>query len=219
MSPAEKSRSLEVGREAAAFGPRLRRLRQAAGLTLKELAERANLAISTISKIENDRMSPTYDVLLRLAGGLAIDLTSLLEGPAPAAAKAGGRLDVTRARDRRKLATGTYVYEPFATGLTRKGMDPTFVRVTARSIDDFPDLIRHPGEELVYVVSGTVELHAEFYAPIRLEAGDSVYYDATMGHAYISVGPEDATILNIVCGAGGVPPVELSGELDDADGR
>lgn len=211
MSPAEKSLFLEDGREAAAFGLRLRRLRQVAGLTLKELAERANLATSTISKIENDRMSPTYDVLLRLAGGLSIDLSSLLEGPSPTTVQASGRLDVTRASDRRKHPTGTYVYEPFATGLTRKGMDPTVVRVTARSIDEFPDLIRHPGEELVFVISGVVELHAEFYAPIRLAVGDSVYFDATMGHAYISVGAEDATILNICCGTGGKPPVELPG--------
>lgn len=211
MSSAETRSPAEDVSEAAVFGQRLRHLRQAAGLTLKELGERAGLAISTISKIENDRMSPTYDVLLRLAGGLAIDLSSLLEGPAPTTVQASGRLDVTRASERRKHPTGTYIYEPFATGLTRKGMDPTLVRVTARSIAEFPDLIRHPGEELVFVISGTVELHAEFYAPIRLEAGDSVYYDATMGHAYISVGPEDATILNICCGTGGVPPVELPG--------
>ena len=72
-----------VTESAAAFGPRLRRLRQGAGLTLKQLAERASLASSTISKIENDRMSPTYDVLLRLAGGLGIDLSSLLAGASP----------------------------------------------------------------------------------------------------------------------------------------
>jgi transcriptional regulator with XRE-family HTH domain len=211
MEPAGRTRTADERREAPAFGPRLRRLRQAAGLTLKDLAGRAGLAISTISKIENDRMSPTYDVLLRLAGGLSIDLSSLLEGPAPAPPQPLGRLDVTRASERRKHPTGTYVYEPVATGLMGKGMDPTFVRVTARSIDAFPALIRHPGEELVFVLSGTVELHAEFYAPIRLEAGDSVYYDASMGHAYVSVGPEDATLLNICSGTGGVPPVELPG--------
>ncbi len=215
MTTARNAQTDEDAREAAAFGPRLRRLRQGASLTLKQLADQAGLAVSTISKIENDRMSPTYDVLLRLAGGLGIDLSSLLEGPRPvAAAQPGGRLDVTRAATRRKHPTGVYVYEPFATGLTKKGMDPTFVTVKARSIDEFPDLIRHPGEELVYVISGIVELHAEFYAPIRLEAGDSVYYDASMGHAYVSVGPEDATILNICSGTGGVPPVPLPGALE-----
>lgn len=196
-----------VTESAAAFGPRLRRLRQGAGLTLKQLAERASLASSTISKIENDRMSPTYDVLLRLAGGLGIDLSSLLAGVSPEEVHKAplGRRDITRASERRHLPTGTYVYEPLATGLTRKAMDPTFVTVTARSIDEFDDLIRHPGEELVYVVSGTIEMHAEFYAPVRLEAGDSVYFDANMGHAYISVGPQDALILNICAATDGRP--------------
>ncbi|MEC9343737.1 MAG: XRE family transcriptional regulator [Pseudomonadota bacterium] len=189
------------------FGPRLRRLRQGAGLTLKQLAARANLASSTISKIENDRMSPTYDVLLRLAGGLRTDLSSLLADSPPEEVRKAplGRRDITRAAERRQLPTGTYVYEPLATGLKHKAMDPTFVKVTARSIEEFGDLIRHPGEELVYVVSGAVEMHAEFYAPVRLEAGDSVYFDANMGHAYVSVSPQDALILNICAATDGRP--------------
>jgi transcriptional regulator with XRE-family HTH domain len=203
--------STDEDREAPAFGPRLRHLRKAAGLTLKNLAARSDLAISTISKIENDRMSPTYDVLLRLARGLRIDLTSLMGPREPAGAIASGRLDVTRAAARKKHPTGVYTYEPFATGMTRKAMDPTLVTVTARSIAEFPELIRHPGEEFVYVILGAVELHAEFYAPIRLETGDSVYYDASMGHAYVSVGPEDAVILNICSGTDGLP-LKLAGD-------
>lgn len=187
-----------------AFGPRLKRMRQGANLTLKELAARAGLAVSTISKIENDRMSPTYDVLLKLAGGLDIDLARLLAPQVPSAVTPPlGRLNVTRVADRSRHPAGPYVYEPLSMGLTGKGMDPTVVRVTARSLEEFPSLISHPGEELVYVLSGTVELHAEFYAPVRLEAGDCVYYDASMGHAYISIGDEDATILNICAGGGG----------------
>jgi transcriptional regulator with XRE-family HTH domain len=193
--------------QASAFGARLRRLRLETGLTLKQLAERCGLAVSTISKIENERMSPTYDVLLKLASGLGIDLSSLLEdSAAPSEVKVPlGRRDITRAKDRARLPTGTYVYEPLATGLTRKAMDPTFVTITARSVDQFPGLIRHPGEELVYVVTGTVEMHSEFYAPIRLDAGDSVYFDANMGHAYVSVGTQDATILNICAATDGKP--------------
>lgn len=208
---AQAARAMEgTGDHAVAFGPRLRRMRQVAGLTLKELATRAGIAVSTVSKIENDRMSPTYDVLLKLAAGLGVDLASLLTSPSPATTPAPlGRLDVTRAAVRASYPTGAYVYEPLSMGLTGKAMDPTFVRVTARSIDEFPELIRHPGEELVYVLSGAVELHAEFYAPIRLEAGDAVYYDARMGHAYISVGPEDATLLNICAGGGDGSLVDL----------
>jgi len=189
--------------EAFAFGPHLRALRRAADMTLKEVAERAGLAVSTISKIENDRMSPTYDVLLKLSKGLDVDLVTLMAGPARAPVDApAGRIDVTRASERRAYPTGTYVYEPFAMRLTNRLMDPTFVRVTARSIEEFPDLVRHPGEECVFVISGAVEMHLEFYAPIRLEAGDSVYFDGRMGHAYISVSEDDAHILNICAGVG-----------------
>lgn len=189
------------------FGPRLRRLRQSAGLTLKQLADQSRIASSTISKIENDRMSPTYDVLLKLAGGLGTDLSSLLADGAPEEVRKMplGRRDITRAQDRKQLPTGTYVYEPLATGLTQKAMDPTFVTVTARSIEEFGELISHPGEELVYVISGAIEMHAEFYAPVRLNAGDSIYFDAKMGHAYLSVGPQDALILNICAATDGRP--------------
>lgn len=191
------------GEEAIAFGPHLRSLRRAAAMTLKQVAERAGLAVSTISKIENDRMSPTYDVLLKLSRGLGVDLVTLMAGPAGSIPEAPvGRLDITRAAERRAYPTGTYVYEPFAMRLTNRRMDPTLARITARSLDEFPSLIRHPGEEFVYVISGTVELNLEFYAPIRLEAGDSVYFDGRMGHAYISVGPEDAQVLNICAGMG-----------------
>ncbi|MEO3386335.1 XRE family transcriptional regulator [Mesorhizobium sp. CAU 1741] len=187
--------------EGVVFGPHLRTLRQAASMTLKQVADRAGLAVSTISKIENDRMSPTYDVLLKLARGLEVDLVTLMAGPARAASEGpAGRMDVTRASERRAYPTGTYVYEPFAMRLTNRLMDPTFVRVTARSIDEFPDLVRHPGEECVYILSGSVELHLEFYAPIRLEAGDSVYFDGRMGHAYISLSAVDAELLNICAG-------------------
>lgn len=181
------------------FGQRLKQLRRSAGLTLQQVADRAGLAVSTISKIENARTSPTYDVLLRLARGLQTDLSTLIEGAAPRKLEtAKGRMCVTRAGEGNKLDVGPYVYEPMATGLLHKKIDPTVVTVKARSIDDFDATVSHPGEELVYVVSGEVELHSDLYAPVRLKAGDSVYYDAQMGHAYISVSKEDAVILNIV---------------------
>ena len=197
--------------DSIAFGPHLRALRRAGGMTLKQVAERAGLAVSTISKIENDRMSPTYDVLLKLARGLNVDLMTLMGEPARAAAEApAGRIDVTRAAERRAYPTGTYVYEPFAMRLTDKLMDPTLARITARSIAEFPGLVRHPGEEFVYVISGAVELNLEFYAPIRLDAGDSVYFDGRMGHAYVSVGAEDALILNICAGVDGDDLADLT---------
>lgn len=93
-------------------------------------------------------------------------------------------------------------------GLKQKLIDATFVVVKARKVEEFEKLVSHAGEELVFILTGEVELHSELYAPIRLSAGDSVYYDASMGHALISVGEADATLLNIVAGGGDLSVLE-----------
>ena len=207
---------VDDGREAlSAFGARVRRLRRERGLTLQDVADRAGISGSTVSKIENSNLSPTFDGLLKLARGLGVDMATLLdEGQgAPPAAPALGRIDVTRAAARPQHDAATYLYEPLATGLKRKLIDASFVVVRARDPSEFDALVTHPGEELVFVLSGEVELHSEFYAPIRLGPGDSVYYDARMGHALISVGEEDATLLNIVTGGTG-----RTGEADAQPG-
>jgi transcriptional regulator with XRE-family HTH domain len=196
----------------SAFGQKVRTLRRAKKLTLQQVADRAGMAGSTISKIENSNLSPTFDGLLKLARGLNVDLSTLLDGegattpasPSPSI----GRLDVTRAATRNAHDAGTYIYEPLAMGLKQKLIDATFVVVKARDVAEFESLVSHPGEELIFVLSGEVELHSDLYAPIRLRAGDSVYYDAGMGHALISVSEEDATMLNIVAGGAGFTRLE-----------
>ena len=53
----------------------------------------------------------------------------------------------------------------------------------------------HPGEEFVYVLEGTLDLHTLQYQPSRLNAGDSILFDAVMPHAYVAVGDKDAVLL------------------------
>jgi len=200
---AKKSVAVSEESHRTAFGGRVQQLTKAQNLTLQQVSTASGLAVSTISKIENSHLSPTYDVMLKLSAGLGTDLVSLLENsptlsPKPTSA---GRLAVSRADDLSKLDAGAYVYEPIATQLKNRLIDATYVTVTARDVGAFKDPIRHAGEELVVVISGAVELHTDLYEPIRLNAGDSVYYDAGMSHVYVSVSEADARILNIVSGA------------------
>jgi uncharacterized cupin superfamily protein len=74
-------------------------------------------------------------------------------------------------------------------------MMPYKCRVHARSFDDFGEWVRHSGEEYMLVLEGEVQLVTEFYEPVNLVEGDSVYYDAMMGHLVISVSENDAQIL------------------------
>jgi transcriptional regulator with XRE-family HTH domain len=187
----------ETGQEAAPeplnLGARVRELRKAHGWTLEQAAAHAGLARSTLSKIENGQMSPTYEALKKLATGLAISVPQLFT---PAARpQANGRMALTRAGTGQPQATVTYEHEVLASGLTRKQMLPYRARIRARDIAEFDGWVRHEGEEFLYVLTGAIRLYTEFYEPADMRRGDSAYYDATMGHNVISLSDEDATIL------------------------
>ena len=87
------------------LGERVRELRRAQDWTLEQAAQRAGLARSTLSKIENGQMSPTYDAVKKLATGLGVSVPQLFTPPQ--AAPAGGRMAVTRAAEVRSHATAT----------------------------------------------------------------------------------------------------------------
>jgi mannose-6-phosphate isomerase-like protein (cupin superfamily) len=78
-------------------------------------------------------------------------------------------------------------------------MTPILVEIRARTLDEFiaefGGLISHPGEEFTYVLEGELDFHSELYAPVRLRAGDSIYFDSEMGHAYLKATPERCRLL------------------------
>ena len=175
------------------LGHRVRELRKAKGWTLDQAATQAGLARSTLSKIENGQMSPTYDAVRKLAEGLKITVPQLFT---PAAKpQVSGRMAVTKSGTGQAHVTTTYEHELLAGGLSRKQMLPYRATIRARSMEDFEGWVRHDGEEFLYVLTGVVRLYTEFYEPVDLRRGDSAYYDATMGHDVISLSEEDATIL------------------------
>lgn len=175
------------------LGVRVRELRKARAWTLEQAAKQAGLARSTLSKIENGQMSPTFDALKKLAVGLEISVPQLFTPPQRD--KVNGRMVVTKSGEGVHQATTTYEHELLAESLTKKSMLPYRARVRARSMEEFEGWVRHDGEEFLYVLTGVVRLFTEFYEPIEMRRGDSAYYDATMGHNVISVSEEDANIL------------------------
>lgn len=175
------------------LGVRVRELRKARGWTLEQAASQAGLARSTLSKIENAQMSPTYDALKKLAVGLEISVPQLFTPPA--AEQINGRMAVTKSGEGAAQATATYEHELLADTLRKKNMLPYRARIRARQMEEFDGWVRHDGEEFLYVLTGVIRLYTEFYEPIEMRRGDSAYYDASMGHNVVSVSQDDATIL------------------------
>ena len=175
------------------LGLRVRELRKARSWTLEQAAKHAGLARSTLSKIENGQMSPTYDALKKLAVGLEISIPQLFTQPVKD--QINGRLSVTKSGEGQNHVTVTYEHELLANTLSKKQMLPYRAVVRARSMDEFDGWVRHDGEEFLYILTGVVSLITEFYEPIEMRRGDSAYYDASMGHNLVSVSQDDATIL------------------------
>ena len=201
MSDTDPKQLIKIARENGAeefaepldLGSRVRDLRKARNWTLEQAAQQAGLARSTLSKIENGQMSPTYDALKKLAVGLDISVPQLFTPPVKD--QINGRMVITKNGQGTAHATTTYEHELLADGLTQKQMLPYRARVRARSIDEFDGWVRHDGEEFLYVLTGVIRLYTEFYEPIEMRRGDTAYYDASMGHNVVSLSDEDATIL------------------------
>lgn len=181
------------GNKQSALAQRLRALRQARNWTLKQAAAATGVAASTLSKIENSLLSPTYDNLIKIAAGLDLDVAELFS--ASDAHMGTGRRSLSREGEGRQYETPYYDHRLLCTALSHKRMMPFHTRVKARSFDEFQDWSRHRGEEFVYVLEGEVQLYTEFYEPARLKAGESFYIDSRMGHRVISLSPEDAIVL------------------------
>ncbi|HSF91622.1 MAG TPA: XRE family transcriptional regulator [Paracoccaceae bacterium] len=175
------------------LGERVRELRKARNWTLEQAANKAGLARSTLSKIENGQMSPTFDAVRKLATGLEISVPQLFTPPK--SDKVMARRSVTRAGTGKPLVTATYEHEILANDLSHKQMLPYRTTVRVRSFDDFDGWVRHDGEEFLYVLTGVIRFYSEFYEPVEMRRGDTAYYDAAMGHNVISVSDEDAVIL------------------------
>lgn len=175
------------------LGARVRSLRKELGLTLEQASGQAGLARSTLSKIENGQMSPTYEALKKLATGLEISVPQLFTPPETA--QASGRMSLTRDGEGAAHMTATYEHSLMAESLANKKMLPYRARIRARAMEDFEGWVRHDGEEFLYVLTGVILFYTEFYEPVEMRRGDSAYYDASMGHNIVSVSADDANVL------------------------
>jgi len=178
----------------------LRDLRAREGWTLKEMSAQSGIPVSTLSKVEHDRLTLTYDKLQQLSRRLGMRMADLFaedEAEAPVAVTARRSFgEIDRAI---RVETPNYDYYYLCTELRRKRMIPVVTKIRAKTSKQFGDLVRHSGEEFIYVLKGRIVVKSEFYDPVVLEEGQSIYIDSTMGHAYlVAEGCDEAEVLGVM---------------------
>ncbi|HEY1604867.1 MAG TPA: XRE family transcriptional regulator [Allosphingosinicella sp.] len=185
------------------LGKLLRSLRTRNGWTLKEMSDRSGIPVSTLSKVEHDRLTLTYDKLQAATQKLGIRMSDLFADSADAPeAPVTARRSIGTNERAIQVTTPNYDYHYLCPELRRKRMIPILTNIRAKTVEEFGDLVRHSGEEFIYVLKGRIEVHTDFYEPEVLDEGESIYLDSQMGHAYIvAEGCKEALVLGICSSA------------------
>lgn len=173
---------------------RIRDWRETRALSQAELAEKAGFARSTLSKIENGQLSPTFEILLKLARGFDVELADLVRNDAP---QLSARMQIVRGAADDGIRYDNHHMQPLANGLKGRSFQTALVTFTAKDIASFGPWNSHETEDMLYVLSGQLVFHSEGYETAVLTEGDSVHFDGTMPHACLSGGDADCRCLYV----------------------
>jgi transcriptional regulator with XRE-family HTH domain len=180
-----------------ALGARVKALREAMNLSLRDLAERSGVSAPMLSQVERGETSPTLQVAGRIAAGLDLRLSQLLR------LDEGGAVSVVRRGERRKGPNGGrrgHSYEILTPPLPGQRAELSRHVLSAGAVTGGPGdpPMHEPGSrETALVESGSVALVCDG-ASYELEAGDTVTFDADLPHHFENPGPEEAILLAVV---------------------
>ena len=197
MAPATQTTARERsanGAQTAALGPRVRALRDAMGLSLRDLAERSGVSAPMLSQVERQETSPTIAVAAKIAAGLELSLSQLL------------RLDesehvvVSRAGERRRLERGGHRFEELTPPLPGQRADVSLHTLkpgAATGGSDDPPMHEPGSRETAVVLGGTLALVVDG-SRHELHEGDSVTFDADLPHNFENEGEEPTRFLAVI---------------------
>ena len=190
--------------EVLPVGEDIKRLRKGACMTLEQLAERTGLDPTDLRRIEEDLISPSLGVLVRISDGLGIRLGRFFDrGPRKffSLFRRGDEPVSTRFATKSGTDFG-YEYHSLGSEKRKRFMEPFLITIdppttTKERVVELEELATHSGEEFLYVLEGEIEVQLQ-EEHFNLGPGDSLYYDATVPHRVVHRGESSARILAVV---------------------
>jgi XRE family transcriptional regulator, regulator of sulfur utilization len=177
-------------------GSRVKALREAMDLSLRDLAERSGVSAPMLSQVERGETSPTLQIATRIAAGLELRLSQLLR------LDEDGAVTVVRAAERRQgpgdIAGHSYeILTPPVPGQRAELSRHTLAPGTATGGPGDPPRHEPGSRETALVERGTVVLHCDGQRHELLD-GDCVTFDADLNHHFENPGPEEAVLLAVL---------------------
>jgi XRE family transcriptional regulator, regulator of sulfur utilization len=182
--------------ESAHIGARIRALRDAMDLSLRDLADRSGVSAPMLSQVERGETSPTLQVAGRIAAGLDLRLSQLLR------LEESGSVTIVRRSERRHggAPRGGHTFEILTAPLPgqRAELSRHLLAAGAQTGGPGDPPMHEPGSrEIALVESGAVTLCIEDERH-DLGPGDCVTFDADLSHHFVNEGPEEAQLLAVV---------------------
>ena len=174
------------------MGERVRALRQARQLGLRELARRAGITASMLSQIERGGVNPSVGTLFRLAEALDTPTDSFFD------------MESEHPRQGPLVRRGARARIELSGGITWERLTPTdehdfefMETVYPPGAVSAAEMLRHPGRDYGVLLEGVLEVTVGF-TTYRLQPGDSIAFDASMPHSLANPGPDPARTIWVV---------------------
>jgi transcriptional regulator with XRE-family HTH domain len=183
------------------LGPRVKALREAMDLSLRDLAERSGVSAPMLSQVERGETSPTLQVATRIAAGLDLRLSQLLR------LDEDGAVSVVRHGERRKGPSrprsghGYEILTPPLPGQRAELSRHTLAPGAVTGAPGDPPMHEPGSRETALVESGEVLLHCDGQR-YELSAGDCVTFDADLPHHFENPSDDREAALLAVLSAG-----------------
>ncbi len=173
------------------IGARLQRVRTGQGLSQRELAKRVGVTNSTISLIEQNKVSPSVSSLKKVLDGIPISLADFFTQDLHV-----GSADAAFYRADELPDVGSDGIHYFLVGQRRPQRQMCILReVMPPGSDTGKSMLRHEGEEGGVVVAGEVEVTVGGQVRI-LRAGEAYYFESRVPHRFRNIGKYDAVIVS-----------------------
>jgi transcriptional regulator with XRE-family HTH domain len=180
------------------IGPKLKSLRLAKKLTLQAVARETGFSPALISQIENNNVSPPIATLSRIAKFFDVKIGIFFTEDEEEC-----KYEVVRADERKEIPrvispTGSchgYSYESLSHRKQNKKMEPFLITLND-TVSEFTTY-SHEGEKFLFVLKGTAEILLDDER-VTLAEGDSIYFDSTMKHRFLSKDGSEVKILSVV---------------------
>jgi len=184
------------------LGQKIKNLRQKGGFSLQQIADRTSLSKPLLSQIENEVVAPPVATLLKIAKALNVNIGYFFQEE-----ESSKKAVVVRKNERKQVfrrihedpSKVGYYYESLAYPKANKHMEPFQVQFEGKKKEDLI-YFTHKGEEFILVLEGRLEFSYEDEI-FSLDAGDSLYFDSSVPHAFRALGDKAALAIDVIYAA------------------